>query len=383
MVRRRAWAHSFTSGSFDNCPDDRASLARLTTACAAPLLAQALSSRAPQATEKSNSVFDSLSLPTLVLLFAGAAAAVWIAGVKLSNTTDVLSARLGLGEALGGLILLAIVTNLPEIAITASAALSNNLGVAIGNILGGIAIQTVVLVVLDVFGVRGPHPLTYRAASLVLVLEGALLIAVLWVVGLLLLNKARSGLPWQERGEAPESQEEPRGHSKTMKDREAQGRGVSTGRAAAVFGAAALVTLGAGVVLERSGDTIAGDIGMSGVLFGATSLAAATSLPEVSTGITSVRLGDYKLAVSDIFGGNAFLPVLFLMASLLSGQAVLPQAQDTDIYLTGLGILLTAVYIWGLVFRPRRRIFRMGIDSLLVLILYAIGIVGLIAVTYR
>jgi cation:H+ antiporter len=353
-------------------------------------------------------MFDSLSLPTLVLIFAGAAAVVWIAGVKLSNTTDVLSSRLGLGEALGGLILLAIVTNLPEIAITASAALSNNLGVAVGNILGGIAIQTVVLVVLDVFGVRGPHPLTYLAASLVLVLEGALVmavltvvvmstqlpsslvferitpgglvIAVLWVVGLLLLNKARSGLPWQERGEAPESQGEPRGHSKVKKDQEARIRGKSTGRAAAVFGAAALFTLGAGVVLERSGDAIAGDIGMSGVLFGATSLAAATSLPEISTGIAAVRLGDYKLAVSDIFGGNAFLPVLFLMASLLSGQAVLPQAQDTDIYLTGLGILLTAVYIWGLVFRPRRRIFHMGVDSLTVLVLYAVGIAGLVAV---
>ena len=353
-------------------------------------------------------MFDSLSLPILVLIFAGAAAAVWIAGVNLSNTTAVLSSRLGLGEALGGLILLAIVTNLPEIAITASAALSDNLGVAVGNILGGIAIQTVVLVVLDVFGVRGRHPLTYQAASLVLVLEGALviavlavvvmgtqqpssliferiapgglLIAVLWVVGLLLVNKARSGLPWQERGEAPKSQEQPRGHSKAKKDQEAQGRGVSTGRAAAVFGAAALATLAAGVVLERSGDTIAEDIGMSGVLFGATFLAAATSLPEVSTGITAVRLGDYKLAVSDIFGGNAFLPVLFLMASLLSGQAVLPQAQNTDIYLTGLGILLTAVYIWGLVFRPRRRIFRMGVDSLTVLILYAVGMAGLVAV---
>jgi cation:H+ antiporter len=202
----------------------------------------------------------------------------------------------------------------------------------------------------------------------------------LWVVGLLLLNKARSGLPWQERGEAPESQEEPRGHSKAKKDQEAQVRGKSTGRAAAVFGAAALFTLGAGVVLERSGDAIAGYIGMSGVLFGATCLAAVTALPEISTGITSVRLGDYKLAVSDIFGGNAFLPVLFLMASLLSGQAVLPQAQDTDIYLTGLGILLTAVYIWGLVFRPRRRIFRMGVDSLTVLVLYAVGIAGLVAV---
>lgn len=98
-----------------------------------------------------------LALPVLVAIFAASAAAVWIAGVRLSNTTDVLATRLGLGEALGGLLLLALATNLPEVAITASAALSHNLGIAIGNILGGIAIQTVVLVLLDAFGVRGSH----------------------------------------------------------------------------------------------------------------------------------------------------------------------------------------------------------------------------------
>jgi len=49
----------------------------------------------------------------LLLFFGGAAAIVWVAGVRLSDTTDVLSSRLGLGEALGGLIMLAIVTNLP------------------------------------------------------------------------------------------------------------------------------------------------------------------------------------------------------------------------------------------------------------------------------
>jgi cation:H+ antiporter len=119
---------------------------------------------------------------------------------------------------------------------------------------------------------------------------------------------------------------------------------------------------------------------MSGVLFGATFLAAATSLPEVSTGLASVRVGDYQLAFSDIFGGNAFLPVLFLLASLLSGQSALPQAQDTDIYLAGLGILLTAVYLYGLIFRPRRQIVWMGIDSFTVLLLYVVGIAGLVAV---
>jgi cation:H+ antiporter len=152
-------------------------------------------------------------------------------------------------------------------------------------------------------------------------------------------------------------------------------------RASAVFGVAAAVTLVAGVVLERSGERIAAHVGLSGVVFGATILAAATALPEVSTGIASVKLDDFQLAVSDIFGGNAFLPVLFLVASVASGSAVLPQAQPTDIYLTALGIVLTVVYGWGLITRPNRQFLRMGLDSLTVLVLYAAGIAGLIAVS--
>jgi len=353
-------------------------------------------------------MLDALPTPVLLAIFAAAAVAVWLAGVQLSNTTDVLSTRLGLGEALGGLILLAVATNLPELAITVSAALAGNLGIAIGNILGGIALQTVVLVILDVVGVGESAPLTYRAASLVLVLEGVLviavlivaimgsrlpasliaarvapdglLIAVLWVGGLWLLGKARSGLPWHEHGKAPDSQPEPPGVAQRKRAEAARQAGVSTMRTAAVFGGAAVVTLIAGVALEESGTVVAGRIGMSGVLFGATFLAAATALPEVSTGLAAVKLGDYQLAVSDIFGGNAFLPVLFLLASLVSGQSVLPQAQDTDIYLAGLGILLTTVYLYGLIFRPRRQILRMGIDSFAVLLLYALGTVGLVAV---
>ncbi len=168
----------------------------------------------------------------------------------------------------------------------------------------------------------------------------SLLIAVLWVVGLWLIGRARSDLPWQEKGNAPGGQEEPHGAAKHKKRQDAKEKGVSITRTAIVFAVSAVVTLAAGVVLELSGDNIAGQVGINGVLFGSTFLAAATALPEVSTGLASVKLGDYKLSVSDIFGGNAFLPTLFLLASLLSGRAVLPQAQNTDLYLTGLGILL-------------------------------------------
>ncbi len=354
-------------------------------------------------------MFDTLSLPLLLALFVAAAAAVWVSGTQLSDTTDILSSRFGLGQALGGLIILSIATNLPEIAITVSAALSHNVGIAIGNILGGIAIQTVVLVILDQFGVRQKHPLSYMAASLLLVLEGVLVVAVLtvaimgnqlpaslivarvapggllilvlWLVGIWLLGKARTDLPWQAKGDAPGGQEP--GDAATAQHKKGDAhKGKSTAREVIVFLVAAGVTLVAGVVLEESGNAIAGHIGMTGVLFGATFLAASTSIPEVSTGLASVKLGDYRLAFSDIFGGNAFLPVLFLVASLLSGQAVLPRAQRTDIYLAGLGILLTTVYLYGLIFRPQRQVLNMGLDSVVVLVLYVLGILGLVAVAH-
>jgi cation:H+ antiporter len=347
-------------------------------------------------------MFASFSLPILILIFVVGAAAVWFAGVHLSNTTDVMSSRFGFGQALGGLIFLAIATNLPEIAIVVSASLAHNVGIAIGNILGGIAIQTVVLVILDGFGLRQKAGLTYQAASLQLVLEGVLvisvlvvsimgtqlsksivfarlapgdlLIAALWLIGLWLINKARNDLPWQEKGRAPNtSRPEKNGDKDKVEKR-------STTRVLIVFASAAIVTLVAGVVLEESGNAIAGHVGLSGILFGSTVLAAATSLPEVTTGLAAVKIGDFNLAISDIFGGNAFLPVLFLPATLLSGQSVLPQAQNTDIYLASLGALLTAVYIYGLIFRPKRQFFDLGIDSIVVLVLYIVGVVGLFTI---
>ncbi|MFS0716264.1 sodium:calcium antiporter [Arthrobacter sp. 1P04PC] len=361
---------------------------------------------------------ESLPLWALALIFAGAAAVIWVAGIQLSKQTDVLDARFRLGSALGGLILLALATNLPEIAITVSAALAGNVGVAVGNILGGIAIQTVVLVILDVVGTRGGKPLSYRAASLTLVIEAitvvgvlgvviagsqmppglvlfrltpaAVLIAVIWLLGLFLVQRSQKSLPWHAQGQAPDGQSVPKGHAKASAHTSAKKSGPSdarssrkktgTGKALGIFLVAAAATLGAGVLLERSGDAIAGQIGLSGVLFGATFLALATSLPEISTGLASVREGDFQLAVSDIFGGNAFLPVLFLVAVLISGTPVLPQAHASDIYLTALAILLTLVYMLGLLFRPARRVLGMGVDSLVVLVLYAAGVAGLFAV---
>jgi cation:H+ antiporter len=347
-----------------------------------------------------------LSPAVLVLVFAVAAGAIWLSGVRLAGATDALDQRLGIGSAFGGLIVLAVATNLPEIAITVSAALQHDLGLAVGNLVGGVAIQTVVLALLDI-GAGPGRPLSFLSASLLLVVEATSVIVVLavvlmgtrlplgtnvagispasvaivalWVAGLLVVRRAERGISWQVR--PPDAE-----HGRTPADkRSAQPEthpyaGRSTALIAGVFAAMALVTLVAGVLIERSGERLAGDIGLQGAIFGATFLAAATALPEVSTGLASVRIGDNHLAVSDVFGGNAFLPVLFLVADVLAGSPALPSAARTDQWMAGLGIVLTAVYVVGFVLRPARTRLRMGADSLAVIALYVVGVAGLFLV---
>src|SRR5262249_37275595 len=148
----------------------------------------------------------------------------------------------------------------------------------------------------------------------------------------------------------------------------------STTRVAMLFGLACLVTLAAGVALEESGNELANRLGVNGVIFGATVLAGATALPEISSGIAAIRLGDHALAMGDIFGGNAFQVCLFLVADLVAGKPVLPSAGPLNAWLGALGIALTAVYGFGVIARPMHTHWRLGPDSILALALFSLGI---------
>jgi cation:H+ antiporter len=151
----------------------------------------------------------------------------------------------------------------------------------------------------------------------------------------------------------------------------------STASVAALFGGACVVTLGAGVALEVTGSELADRAGMNGVVFGATILALATALPEVSSGIAAVRLGDHQRAVADIFGGNAFQVCLFLLADLIAMKPVLSAAGILNSWLAALAIAITAVYAAGMIVRAERPT-RIGPDSLLAIAIYALGIAGLL-----
>jgi len=347
-----------------------------------------------------------MSLPLQLIVFAAAAGATWVAGTVLDKTTDALDRRLNLGEALGGVVLLAVAGSLPEVAITVSACASGHLDLAAGNLIGGIATQTMVLVVCDL--AAPTKPLTFLVGSLIPVLEGMLVILVVsgvllgallpqsvaiegvlspasvaivvaWIAGIGVINWVRKGPRWQVvmRGARPGRPHRRMKHPEVPPPHADS----STRRVALLFGLACAVTLGAGVALEVTGNGLANRAGINGVVFGATVLAVATALPEISSGFEAVRLGDHQLAVGDIFGGNAFQVCLFFLADLIAAKPVLPQAGRLNSWLAALGVALTTIYVTGVVVRAERPA-RLGPDSILAIVVFAVGIVGLIRLSH-
>jgi cation:H+ antiporter len=350
----------------------------------------------------------SWSTGALIGVFVVAAAATWVAGVVLSDATDVIDNRFDLGEALGGMILLGFAGTLPELAVTASAAVHGNLDLAAGNLLGGIAMQTLVLVLIDAVS-RSETPLSsmskvlepiFEALLVVLVVAIALMgpllpetvsigavspvsimIVVAWLLGMLGLKRIQRSEHWESVEDTLQATVVAP-HPGPVKDvRPNRFASASTRTTVIGFGVAALVTLVAGVALEQSGDGLANAWGINGVIFGATILAAVTALPEISTGIRAVRLGKVGLAMGDIFGGNSVQITLFLLADILAGKPVLTSVSNNSMWLGGMGLVVTAIFATGLLFRPRRKVLGLGPDSWFVLVAYLLGIWGLLYIT--
>lgn len=132
-----------------------------------------------------------------------------------------------------------------------------------------------------------------------------------------------------------------------------------------------------GVLLKNTSNAIANHYNINGVIFRATVLAFVTSLPEISGGLAFVKSRSYTPIIDDIFGGNVFLPVLFVLTIFLTNNAILPKVDRIDLYLTGIAMLITINYLIGMIIKKEHRYFGMGMDSWIALSIYLSSVIGL------
>ncbi|MDN3718249.1 hypothetical protein QW131_00905 [Roseibium salinum] len=81
------------------------------------------------------------------------------------------------------------------------------------------------------------------------------------------------------------------------------------------------------------------------------------------------------MAVSDIFGTNLFdVAIIFLVDVLYFEGAVLNEVGNFSVLAGLLGILVTGLYVVGLIERRNPTILGVGVDSILVTVTYLGGI---------
>jgi cation:H+ antiporter len=126
-----------------------------------------------------------------------------------------------------------------------------------------------------------------------------------------------------------------------------------------------------GLLLVLFAERIADQSGLGTGFIGVTLLAAATSLPELTTSITAVRIGAYTMAISNIFGSNLIMLVLVFPADILflDGPILQDTSQTVGLALA-FGIAVTAIFLVGLIVRRKPKVGTFGMDSVLVLITF-------------
>jgi cation:H+ antiporter len=346
--------------------------------------------------------FSSFPLVWTVAIFAASAGVVFIAGTRLSYLADAIGDRSGIGRAFMGLIFLAGITSLPEFVTTIYAAWKGSAVLALNNIFGGIVMQTAIIGIADAFVLHAaitafPRKQTPILEGILLILlmssvltvisigdvaafgfigVGATTLAAGYILTILLLRRFDRRHNWQPI-ELPNISV---GEEQSRKPNSFRSK--TTRQLLMQSTAASLVVVICGTLLVETADAIAVLTPMDHSFVGVTLLAAATSLPELGTTIAAVRMGAYTMAISNIFGSNLIMVMMVFPADLAFRQgAILNFADDAARLALMMGVLVTAIYLVGLLVKKKRRILGIGLDSMLVLGVYIFSLYALFLVS--
>jgi cation:H+ antiporter len=332
-----------------------------------------------------------LPLWTQIIIFLIATGFIGMGGTRMASLADRLADRTGLGEAITGSVFLGLITALPGLAVSVSAALDGFAAMAISSALGGIAVQTAALGVADLCYRKAN--LEHAAASAPNMMQASVLVALLTTVllalagpdtsvghihpfsillfffagfGFFLVTRTKKRPMWQ-----------PRQTDETVSDTPKPGaRRENLPQILLLFLFWATVTMISGVTVAESAGNVVVLTGISESLMGGLFLALASSLPELFTSIAAVKRGALTLAVSDVVGGNFFdilfvsaADVVYLQGSIFHARTV----GERELFLAGLTILLNVVLLSGLLYRQKRGPGNIGFESVLMLLLYLVG----------
>ncbi|MFQ5803210.1 MAG: sodium:calcium antiporter [Candidatus Methylomirabilales bacterium] len=320
-------------------------------------------------------------IPFLALVSVGAL--IFLIASRLSRHADRIADETGLGGLWIGTVLLAASTSLPEVLTAVNAALLDAPDIGVGDIFGANMVNMMILAVLDlVFArrrildhVHKEHAQFGLLGILLMVMAGigiltggwgrighvgleTVMIAAVYMGGLRLLYRfADVRLRSVESIHA--------NSTNRVRLREAAG-----GFALGTIGLLVLTPL-----LVLSAEAVSLETGISSTFIGTLLVGLATTLPELSTTFSAIRLGAFDLAVGNLFGSVMFnVVVLLLMDIAYTRGPLLGFVARDHLFTILLGVTLLALGIVAILFRGRRRALPLRLENYLIVATYILGL---------
>ena len=287
-----------------------------------------------------------------------------------------LAAKLRIPQLVIGLTVVAFGTSAPELATSVISAVKQDVGIAIGNVLGSNITNILLILGLSALFTALPVqkdslkidlPVLLGSSALIVVFgvtgneierwEGLIMVAVL--VGytvFLIVNalKHRTDAPDLENHEIVEEDGAKKGFDAWYEKMKEYGWFLAV---ATVVGLA--VVVGGAMLAVEGATTVAESLGVSQNVIGLTVVAIGTSLPELITSVTAARKGETDIAIGNIVGACTINLLLVLGAS--STITPLPfSSQGVSFMTDGFIALASAGLLALLCYLPSHTIKRWG-----------------------
>jgi len=310
-----------------------------------------------------------------------------VSGTYLSRYGDVISEKTGLSQAVIGVVLVAMATSLPELVTSSTSAIIDAPNIAVGNAFGSNTFNLLILGIIDVmhenrlplsFSLNYSHVMTgtwgillsaivvisiiianfteYSFGIFGIGLDAIVLIGT-YLLAMFLIIRFENKNPLDDniREEVPYL-------DTTLK------------KASIGFAICAAIIVYAGVRLAITGDKIATLTGIDQTFIGSILVAAATSLPELVTAISAVKIKAYDMAAGNVLGSNIFnMSIIFFADLFYRNGYILSSVRMLHLITASIGIIMASIFLVGLFYKSKRTFLGMGWDSIAVFIVYLLG----------
>lgn len=250
--------------------------------------------------------------------------------------------KLGIPQLVVGLTIVAMGTSTPEAAVSITAALKNNAGIAVGNIVGSNILN--ILIILGVTSVI--VPVSIKKSTLLIEIPLMIVVTiiftfmgmagesisriegiVLWLLFLFylgyLFSLAKKGSEEDKKPEQP------------------------TWKLILLLILGGIVVIAGSNITVNAATQLAKMAGLSERFIGLTIVALGTSLPEFVTSVNAARKGNADIAIGNIVGSNIF-NILFVIGT---SALIIPVPYEAKFITDGVIAIAAGVLLWLAVFK--------------------------------